>query len=81
MPHVQDIGTKWYTHRMSYPTTSFPIIERGATQEIEYPFRTGNALVMRVPFTTMAMVVGRWGDVRNEEEALSSAIGARPYVV
>ena len=41
MPNVQDIGTNFYAHRMRYPTKSFPLFEKGATQEIEWPFRTG----------------------------------------
>lgn len=80
MPNVQDIGTNFYAHRMRYPTKSFPLFEKGATQEIEWPFRTGAAVVARVPFTTTALVIGRWVSSSDEDDALTSAIGARPYV-
>lgn len=62
---------------MTYPSRKFPIMECGTTQEIEWPFRFGQGLVIRLPFTTKAVVVGRWIGDREEEEALSDAIGAR----
>jgi hypothetical protein len=78
MPQVHDIGTKTYTHAMRYPTRKFPIFDTGGyTQEIEHPFRTGKALVLRIPFSTYAVVLGRWGETKPEEQALTDAIGAR----
>lgn len=83
MPQIHDIGNSHYVHQMDYPSRKFPIIDKGNTQEIEWPYRVGNALVFRVPFTTKAFVLGHWVSRKDEEDALTSAIGARevgPYV-
>ena len=77
MPQVKQLGSNTYTHLMEYPTKKFPVIDRGHTQEIEYPFRAGSGLVFRIPFTRRAVVVGRWTSETPEEEALTGAIGAR----
>lgn len=52
-------------------------MERGTTQEIDWPYRTGVSVVARMPWSTRAFVVGRWTGQRPEEDALSAAIGAR----
>lgn len=62
---------------MAYPSTQYPVAEVGDTQEIEWPFRTGRALVLRAPLTKQAVVVGRWVGQKDEVDALESAIGAR----
>lgn len=77
MPQVHDIGPKHFTHVMKYPTRKFPIVDRGETQEIEEPFRVGNALVVRIPLTRTAVVIGHWVGSRPEEEALATAIQMR----
>jgi hypothetical protein len=77
MPQVTQLGSSIYLHTMAYPTKKFPLIDRGHTQEIDYPFRVGSGLVLRLPFTRTAVVVGRWKDNLPEEEALTNAIGAR----
>lgn len=77
MPAVHYIGKKWFTQFMRYPTRKFPIVDRGHTQEIEWPFRTGDSWVVRVPATTAAMVVGKWVGSLDEQEALESALSAR----
>jgi len=77
VPNVHHIGPKIYAHQMTYPPGSFPLCERGDTQEIEYPFRTGSSLVFRFPFTRRAMAVGVWTGKRDEEDALMGAIVAR----
>lgn len=77
MPEVHNIGSNHFAHTMEYPTRAFPIIDRGSTQEIEWPYRTGRSVVIRVPFTRQAMVVGKWTGEKDEELALSEAIGVR----
>ncbi len=77
MPQTHDIGSKTFVHRMDYPSRDFPVIDRGHTTEIEYPYRSGKSLVIRIPFSTRAVVIGRWGDQQDEETALQTAIGWR----
>lgn len=62
---------------MSYPNTKFPLSEKGHTQEIEHPYRTGQSVVVRVPFTRRALVIGKWTGEKYEEDALTGAIGLR----
>lgn len=77
MPNVAHIGSKFFAHRMDYPSRKFPLAEPGFTQEIDYPYRTGKSLVMRLPFSTHAVCVGVWVGQEAEDEALTRAIGAR----
>lgn len=77
MPNVHHIGPKVYVHQMTYPSTAFPLAERGTTQEIEYPFRCGQSVVIRLPFTTRAMAFGVWTGKVEESMALEGAIGAK----
>lgn len=77
MPTVHHIGTKIYVHRMEYPPGRWPLAEVGDTQEIDWPFRTGKGVVIRLPFTRTAVCVGRWGRSIEEDDALTTAIGAR----
>ena len=77
MPEVHHIGSKFYAHRMAFPSTKYPLAEVGDTQEIEWPFRTGRALVLRIPLSCQAVAVGRWTGQKDETDALESAIGAR----
>lgn len=51
----------FYTGSLRYWHRKFlPIIERGSTQETELPFRFGNSLVFRVPFTYKGIFIGQW---------------------
>jgi hypothetical protein len=77
MPQVHNIGEHMYLHAMQYPSRRFPLTERGHTQEIESPYRTGEGRVLRIPFSKRAIVVGRWQEPRAEEAALTDAIGMR----
>ncbi len=77
MPEVHDIGKKTFVHGMRYPTRRFPLVDRGQTTEIEYPYRAGASLVFRVPLSTRAVVLGRWTEQQDEETALRGAIGWR----
>ena len=78
MPQLHDIGKKHFVHFMSYPSRRFPILDaEGRTQEIEPPYRYGRSLVIRVPLTRQAMVVGKWTSNDDEDSALRRAIMAR----
>jgi hypothetical protein len=77
MPALHQIGKKHFFHTMKYPSTQFPLMESGHTQEIEDPYRAGDAWVVRVPFTRTAVVVGRWVCALKEDDALASAIQMR----
>lgn len=66
-----------YVHTMKYPSRKFPLTEAGHTHEIESPYRVGRGRVFRIPLTTAAVVVGRWGKAQDEDDALTSAIGMR----
>lgn len=76
MPHVYRVGN-YFAHKMEYPTVKFPVIDKGHTQEIEWPFRFGKSVVLRVPLTRRALVFGKWKDAKTEEAALMSALQAR----
>lgn len=77
MPPVHQIGKKRFIQTMDYPSTDFPIIDRGYTQEIEWPYRKGDSLVLRIPFARKALVVGKWVGTVDEQDALETAVGAR----
>lgn len=77
MPQVHDIGKKHFVHVMKYPSKNFPLLDLGETQEIETPYRYGKSIVLRVPLSTGAVVVGRWLSEEPEDSALRRAIRAR----
>lgn len=78
MPEIYQLGTQHFAHTMTYPTRKFPVVDTGGdTQEIEWPYRTGKSVVLRVPFTRAALVVGKWTGKRDEQQALTEAIGVR----
>ena len=65
----------WHTMRSSRKA---PLIERGSTQEVDYPYRHGKAVVFRLPLTTLALAVGKWaGREAREKDAILKAIGGR----
>lgn len=37
-----------------------PLIQRGETYEDEYPYRTGESVVLRLPLTNWAVIFGYW---------------------
>ena len=43
-----------------YHKKPLPILEKGWTQETEFPFRKGNCLIFRAPFTIPGVYVGLW---------------------
>ena len=69
MAQTHDVGS-WFFHRMAYPGRKFPLCEKGDTQETSYPYRRATSVVLRLPLTRYALVVGRWGQPQDEEEAL-----------
>lgn len=68
MPTTKDVG-RFFTHRMEYPSTDFPLIDLGVTQEIDFPFRLGRSVIFRIPCLRHAVVVGRWGEAASDPDA------------
>jgi len=74
------VGTLEYYHRKP-----LPIVEKGWTQEANYPFRKGKCLVFRVPFTKPGFYLGKWtkgSELMHEDddlitERLSSILSTR----
>ena len=73
MPAVHNIG-RLFTHRFSYPRREFPIVDRGNTQEVTWPFRVSRPLVVRLPHSRHGFVVGWWGQELPEEVAVERAV-------
>lgn len=76
MPNTKEVGSL-FAHTMKYPNTNFPLFEKGFSQEIDHPFRKGSSIVVRLPLSTTALVIGKWGAEQDEDDALTEAIGAR----
>lgn len=76
MPKAHNIGP------LFVQITKFPyewdgkFVVRGWTQEIEEPYRTANPLIVRLP-NYKALVLGRWTGIKDEEDALNSALERR----
>lgn len=68
------ISDNWFLSSLTYGSRWWPWIERGDTQEIEWPYRKSKSLVVRAPLTRTALVVGKWGPPRSEMEALLEAV-------
>jgi hypothetical protein len=73
MPAVHNIG-RLFTHRFSYPSAEFPLLDRGNTQEVTWPFRVSRPLVVRIPLTRHGFVLGWWGSELPEEIAVERAV-------
>lgn len=73
MAETKDLG-RFFAHPMEYPSRSFPLVELGDTQETTYPFRHARSLVVRLPGSRKAWVLGCWGKAQDEEDALMRAI-------
>lgn len=78
MPKVHNIGKTKFVQYIDFPVKwERKLYVRGWTQEIVEPFRTtDNALIIRLPFHK-ALVLGTWTGYKDEETALSSAVGMR----
>lgn len=76
MPKVHNIGPVFVQ------VTRFPyewgnrLIVRGWSQEIEEPYRTATPFIVRLP-KYHGLVLGKWGAMKEEEEALSGALARR----
>lgn len=68
----------WYTY--DYGFKGAPLVNlKGTTNEVDELLRYGRCWLLRVPFTTHALVLGRWdGRFQNEDEAIVLAMGGRP---
>lgn len=77
MPKAHKIGPKHFVQLTNFPFKwGFKFIVRGWTQEIEPPYRTSTPVIVRLP-RYKALVFGAWSGMKNEEEALSTALGRR----
>jgi hypothetical protein len=76
MPKVHTLGP------LFVQVTRFPyewgnkLVVRGWSQEIEEPYRTATPFIVRLP-KYHGLVLGKWGDMKDEEEALSGALARR----
>ena len=76
MPKVHNIGPVFVQ------VTRFPyewgnkLVVRGWSQEIEEPYRTAVPFIVRLP-KYHGLVLGKWGAMKEEEEALSGALARR----
>jgi len=77
MPKVHKVGPKHFIQLTNFPFKwGFKFFVRGWTQEIEHPFRTSTPFIVRLP-RYKALVFGKWTGTKNEEEALTMALGKR----
>jgi len=77
MPKAHKLGPKHFVQLTNFPFKwGFKFIVRGWTQEIEPPYRTSTPFIVRLP-RYKALVFGAWSGMKNEEEALSTALGRR----
>jgi len=77
MAATHDIGTYYWT-TIRYGVIPKIFVERAETQEIDEPYRRGEGWAFRIPFSTKAVVVGKWlSKAESESHALTYAIGGR----
>jgi len=76
MAKTHDVGS-FYWHTMVYPVKPPVVFEKAETQEIEEPYRFGKGYCIRVPFTRLSLVLGKWVKQYSESEALTVAINGR----
>ena len=57
---MKTYGTLYVGKLEYYHRNPLPIVEKGWTQESEYPFRKGKCLVFRLPFTKPGFYIGVW---------------------
>lgn len=81
---MKSIGPLYVDKIQYYHRNLMPIVEKGWTQETEYPYRKSKVcLVFRFPFTKPGFVLGVWKSQKEyifEEDAdrlLSEAMGLR----
>jgi hypothetical protein len=77
MAHPRTVGST-YWHTLRYPSGfRVPFINWSSTTEIDPPFRSGPCMIVHLPATTRALVIGRWTDRLGETEAWTRALGLR----
>lgn len=76
MANPRTVGSL-YWHTLVYPVKPPILWERAETQEIALPFRGGVGVSIRLPFTRLALVVGKWNSSYDESQALTNAIRGR----
>jgi hypothetical protein len=77
MPKVHDIGTTHFVQVIHQPYLwGRKVKAKGWTQEIDAPFRFAEPLMVRLPFNRV-LIIGKWLGVKDEEEALNSALNRR----
>ena len=76
MAKTHDVG-KFYWHTMVYPVKPPVLFERAETQEIDEPFRGGHGFSLRLPFTRLSLVFGKWVKLYDESSALTRAVVGR----
>lgn len=68
---THDLG-RLYCHGMRYPAGQWPIVDLGSSHEVDEPWRLGRCLVLRLPLSRVAAVIGWWGKPRTYEELLEA---------
>jgi hypothetical protein len=78
MAKVHNIGQRHFFQNLGfYPALwGKRLWVKGWTQEIEFPFRSANTFIVRLPFNR-AVAFGKWSGQLDEEEALNRAIQGR----
>jgi hypothetical protein len=76
MANPKDIGPL-YWHTLVYPVKPPVLWEKAETQEIDGEFRGGVGVAIRLPFTRLSIVIGKWVARYSESEGLTNAIKGR----
>ena len=77
MAQTKDIGSL-YWHGITYPVKPKELYEKAESQEIDFPFRHGKGIALRLPFSRKGLVIGKWRKTGfTEGEALTYAINGR----
>ena len=81
---MKSIGPLYADVIQYYHRKALPILEKGWTQESEFPYRKSKfCLVFRIPFTHPGFVLGVWDKAdrymleEDAEDLLAAAIGLR----
>lgn len=55
----KQLGSFWL-EKCDWGAADAPLLKRGIGQEEEFPWRTGECIIIRAPFTAFALAFGRW---------------------
>lgn len=69
----------WYIFDYGQTGRYAPLINReGTTREVDPPYRYGRCLILRLPLSGQALVLGWWtGSLEDEDSAILTAMGGR----